>query len=180
MGAFLSGLFGGSSPGLSTAQSGAQGAAGYGFNTGEQNENAAGGYYGGILSGDPAKIAQSLAPAITANTQGAQQQKQTMAQFGSRSGGNTGAADAVDSQTRGNTVNLIGGALNGAAAGVAGLGESQMASGTQNNQIAGQFSQLQLQNIINSLFGQGIEGGILGGEGIGLGAAGKAAGLDGR
>lgn len=160
MGDFLSGLFGGSSPGLHTAQGTAQGGADYGFNTGEKNENAAGDYYGGILSGDPAKIAQSLAPAISANTQEAQQKKQTMGEFGARSGGNTASANAIDSGTRANTTNLIGGALNNAAAGEAGLGENQVASGTQNNQISGQMSQQMLQNIINSLFGKSIAGGI--------------------
>lgn len=172
MGAFLSGLFGGSSPGVSTAQSTAAGLAGYGANNGEQAENAAGGYYSGILSGNPQEIAQSLAPAISANTQGAQQKKQTMAQFGSRSGGNTGAADAIDSQTRGNTVNLIGGALNNAAAGEANLGENQVSNATQNNQIAGNFSQQELQNMMNSILGKGISSGIGSIEGAGLGAAG--------
>lgn len=172
MGAFLSGLFGGSSPGLSTAQSTAAGGAQYGFNTGEQNENAAGGYYNGILSGDPTKIAQSLAPALTANSQQAQQKKETTAQFGTRSGGNTAASDAIDSGTRANTVNLIGGALNGAAAGAAGLGENQVASGTQNNAVAGSFSQQELMNMMNSIFGKGISSGVGSLEGAGLGAVG--------
>lgn len=164
MGDWLSGLFGGSSKGLDTAQSTAAGAAGYGIGTGEKNEDAAGGYYGGILSGDPAKIAQSLAPAITANTQEAQQKKQTLGEFGARSGGNTSTANNIDATTRANTTNLIGGALNGAAAGEAGLGENQVSSGTTNNQIAGNFSQQQLQNIINSLFGQSITGAVNYGE----------------
>ena len=114
-----------------------------------------GDYYGGILSGDPAKIAESLAPAISANTQEAQQKKQTIGEFGARSGGNTASANAIDSGTRANTTNLIGGALNNAAAGEAGLGENQMNNGTVNNQIAGNFSQEQLMNIMNSIFGQG-------------------------
>lgn len=164
MGDWLSGLFGGTSKGLDTAQSTAAGLAGYGVNKGEQNENAAGDYYGGILSGDPAKIAQSLAPAISANQQQAQQQKQTMGQFGSRSGGNTAAANNIDTATRANTTNLIGGALNNAAAGEAGLGENQVNNATSNNQIAGNFSQMQLQNIINSLFGKTISGAASYGE----------------
>jgi hypothetical protein len=158
MGSFLSGIFGGSSPGVSQAQQTAQGGAGYGFSNGQKNEDAAGDYYGGILSGDPTKIAQSLAPAIQANQQQGQQQKQTMAQFGTRSGGNTGAADNIDTATRGNTVNLIGGALNNAAAGEAGLGENQVQSGTQNNQAAGNFSEEELKNQQNSILGQMIGG----------------------
>lgn len=172
MGDFLSGLFGGSSPGLQKAQGTAEGLASYGANNGEKAENAAGDYYGGILSGDPSKIAESLAPAIAANTQGAQQQKQTIGEFGARSGGNTSTANHIDSATRANTTNLIGGALNNAAAGEAGLGENQIASGTQNNQISGQFSQQMLQNIINSLFGKGISSAAGALEGAGLGALG--------
>lgn len=172
MGDWLSGLFGGTSKGLDTAQSTAQGAAGYGIGTGEKNENAAGGYYGGILSGDPAKIAESLAPAISANTGQAQQKKQTIGEFGARSGGNTAAANNIDATTRANTTNLIGGALNNAAAGEANLGENQMQNGTQNNQIAGNFSQQQLMNIMNSIFGKGISSGVGSIEGAGLAAGG--------
>lgn len=164
MGDWLSGLFGGSSPGLKKAQGTAESGADFGFNNGEKNETAAGDYYGGILSGDPAKIAESLAPAISANTQQAQQKKQTIGEFGARSGGNTAAANSIDANTRTNTTNLIGGALNNAAAGEAGLGENQVASGTQNNEISGQLSQQMLTNIINSLFSKHINGAINYGE----------------
>lgn len=169
VGDFLKGLFGGSSPGLKKAEGNAEGIAQYGIGQGEQNENEAGDYYGGILSGDPAKIAQSLAPAIAANTQEAQQKKQTIGEFGARSGGNTAAANNIDATTRANTTNLIGGALNNAAAGATGLGENQLNNATVNNQIAGNFSQQQLQNIINSLFGKGISAGVGAGEGALLG-----------
>lgn len=169
MGSFLNGLFMGGSPGVGKAEGTAEGLAGYGANAGEGNENAAGGYYNGILSGDPAKIAETLAPEIAANAQQTQQQKNTMAQFGSRSGGNTGAANGADSASRANIVNLIGGAQQGAAAGAAGLGENQVSSATTNNQIAGQLSQQELENLMNSIFGSGLSSGIGALEGGGIG-----------
>lgn len=152
-------IFTGSSPGLSSSINGAQGLAGFGTNNGENNETAASNYYNGILSGDPAKIAQTLAPELSTNQQQTQQQKQTMAQFGSRSGGNTGAANAADSASRANVVNLIGGAQQGAAAGEAGLGENQVNSATQNNMNAGQLSEEALKNSQNSILG-GLAGGL--------------------
>jgi hypothetical protein len=104
----------------------------FGSNTGEGAVNAAQGYYGGILSGDPSKIAETLAPEIKANQDQAQQGKNNIAQFGTRSGGATSSAAGIDSTSRGNIIDLIGKEQSGAAAAEAGLGTNLLSQATGN------------------------------------------------
>lgn len=106
--------------------------ANYGINTGEGATNAANQYYGGILSGNPEEIAQTLAPEISAGNQQVQQQAQTNAEFGNRGGGTNSATQAAKSQERGNIINLIGGLQQGAAAGEAGIGSDMLSQGSGN------------------------------------------------
>jgi hypothetical protein len=100
--------------------------------TGEGLVTPAATYYQDILSGDPTKIAQSLAPEISAGQDQVEQQALTGAQFGTRSGGTAAANAAAQGQERGNIINLAGGLQQGAAAGAAGLGESQESQGAGN------------------------------------------------
>ena len=104
----------------------------YETNLGEKGTNLASDYYGGILSGDPATIARTLAPEISAGAQSAEQQKKTMAEFGQRSGGTTGAASAIDSGERANIINLIGGSQQHAADAEAGLGTNLLSQSSGN------------------------------------------------
>jgi hypothetical protein len=110
----------------------------YGSKTGEGAVNAAQGYYGGILSGDPAQIAETLAPEIKANQDQAQQEENKLAQFGTRSGGTTSAAAGIDSASRANIINLIGQTQANAAGAEAGLGTTLLSQGATdiNNQAA--------------------------------------------
>lgn len=100
--------------------------------SGESGINAAQGYYGGILSGNPEEIAQTLAPEISAGNQQVQQQAQTNAEFGNRGGGTNSSTQAAKSQERGNIINLIGGLQQGAAAGEAGIGENLLPQASSN------------------------------------------------
>lgn len=100
--------------------------------TGESGINAAQGYYGGILSGNPEEIAQTLAPEISAGQGQVEQNALQNAQFGNRSGGTNAATQAAQSQERGNIINLIGGLQQGAAAGEAGIGENMLPQASSN------------------------------------------------
>lgn len=172
MGGFLSSIFTGSSPGLTQATNGLQSLAGYTGNTGEKATNAATGYDLGILSGDPTKVAETLSPEIKAAQDQAQQNKNTVAQFGNRGGGMNSVMAGLDDATRGKLISLMGQLRQGAAGQLGQLGTSNLGMATQNNLGAGQLSQMQLQNMLNSILGKGISSGVGALESAGLGAAG--------
>ena len=155
---FLGGLFTGSNPTLSSdiGQTGAL--AGFSSNLGQNDTSAASNYYQKLLSGDPAQIAQSLAPEISANAQQAQQQKQTMGEFGARTGGNTAAAANIDANSRANIINLIGQLMGGAASNLGNLGTQNLSMAGTDLARQGEMSQEQLQNQQNSILGQLIGG----------------------
>jgi hypothetical protein len=105
---------------------------------GQKGTNASLGYDLGILSGDPSKIAQTLAPEISAQNQQVEQGKLTTAEFGNRSGGNNAAAQHMDDQARGNIINLIGGLQQGAAQHAGNLGTYDLSMASPNYQaVAG-------------------------------------------
>lgn len=75
-----------------------------------------------ILSGDPTKIAQAVAPEITAGQQQGEQAKKTGAEFNTRSGGTTSADASIDAKERGNIIDLVGGLQSGTASTAVGQG----------------------------------------------------------
>lgn len=101
-------------------------------NTGQGDVTNANSYYNGILSGDPAKIAQTLAPEISSGAQSAEQQKKTTAEFGNRGGGTNSSSQAIDSGERGNIINLEGGLQRDAAGAEASLGTNLLGQATNN------------------------------------------------
>ena len=115
MGDFLSSLFTGNNPTLHSATGKLGDLGSFSSNTGRNATNTAQNYYSNLLSGDPSKISAAIAPEIAANSQQAQQQKQTIGEFGGRSGGNTATANNIDTNSRGNIIDLIGKLLGGAA-----------------------------------------------------------------
>ena len=119
--------------------------------TGTTATNAAQGYYGGILSGNPEEIAQTLAPEISSGATQVQQNANANAQFGNRSGGTNSSTQAAQSNERGNIINLTGQLQQGAAAGEAGLGTNLLSQASTNiNDQAGlakQAQQTQLSEI---------------------------------
>lgn len=156
MGDFLASLFGGQNKTLNQGINNLGSLANFSTGVGEGATNAANNFYQGILSGDPSKISAVLAPAIKAQSQQIQQQKQNIGQFGNRSGGNTGAATALDSSGRGNITSLIGSLLPQAAQGEAGLGTQNLVLGSQNTQAMDAAAQQRMQNWLNSILGGGI------------------------
>src|SRR5579859_7432577 len=136
MGGFLSSIFTGSNPGLSNAQKGLGSLAGYSSNVGEQGTNAAMDYNKGILSGDPTQIAQTLAPEIKTLGENAQQNKNTVAQFGNRGGGMNSVMAGLDDATRSKLISLMGGLRQGAAGNLQTMGQNNLVLGQQGNMDA--------------------------------------------
>lgn len=105
---------------------------GFENNIGEQGINAAQQFYGDILSGDPTKIAEVLAPEIKAGQEQVTQQALQNSNFGNRGGGTNSSTNAAQSGERGNIINLIGGLQQGAAGAEAGIGENLLGQGSSN------------------------------------------------
>lgn len=169
MGSFFGGILGGQNGTLNSTIGKAGDISTFGTNTGQGAITDADSYYKNILSGDPSKIAESIAPEIKAGQEQTQQEKNSMAQFGTRSGGTTAASAGADAANRANITSLIGKLQSGAAAGETGIGENQTQQGLAANGQQAQLSQEQLQNYIKSILGQGVSSGVAGVEGFGLG-----------
>jgi hypothetical protein len=110
---------------------------GYETGIGETGTTAALNYDLGLLSGDPTKMAQTLAPEISAGQQQAGQQQKTLAEFAPRSGGTAAQSNAAQTGERANIINLEGGLQQGAAGQAGGLGASDLGMATNNiNDVA--------------------------------------------
>ena len=84
---FLSSIFTGSNPTLGKNIGNLGDLAGFSQGLGEKGSNAAYNYNSGILSGDPTQVAMTLAHETKTLQDQAQQNKNTVAQFGNRGGG---------------------------------------------------------------------------------------------
>lgn len=104
----------------------------YQNNLGEKSTSQGLGWESDILSGDPAKMAQALAPEIKSGQDMIQQTAQQGAQFGNRAGGTNAATQGAQSAQRGNIISLEGGLQQGAASALTGAGENLMGQGSGN------------------------------------------------
>lgn len=173
---FWGSLFGGSNPTLNQdiGQFGQIG--GFATGLGEGNLSQASNFWSSLLSGDPSKQAQALAPEIGTIQQQGQQQKSQAAQFGNRGGGTNASMQMVDAQSRGAINNMISSLLGSSASNLGNIGSSLLGQGQSAFGAQAQGSQQQMENWANSILGRGITGGIGAAESFGLGAAGGAAG----
>lgn len=106
----------------------------YGYETGK-GENALNqglGFYSDILSGDPSKIAQVLAPEIRAGQNMVQQTAGQNAMFGNRGGGTNASTQGAQANERGNIISLIGNLQGGSAGALTGAGENLVNQGAGN------------------------------------------------
>jgi len=160
MGSFLSGIFGGSNPTLDkNINQFGQDASNAG-NVGAGDVTAASKEYQDILSGDPTKSAEAIAPETKAAQDQAGQAKKSAAEFGNRSGGTTATMAGLDEGTRANLIQLLGGLKMGAASGAASLGTSEQGLSLQGKEAQDQAAQEKLQNEMNSILGKGIGGAV--------------------
>jgi hypothetical protein len=152
---FLGGIFAGSNPTLNGDIGNAGNIMGFGTSVGEGDISAASGFEEGLLSGNGAEEAKLLAPEISNVQKQGQQQINTAAQFGDRSGGtNASAQNNIDTQ-RANVNNMVSQLTGGAATTLGNLGTSTLNTGLNANQIQANESQEQLENEQNSVLGQG-------------------------
>jgi hypothetical protein len=169
---FFSSLFGGSNPTLSKdiGQFGQIG--GFATGLGESNLSQASNFYSSLLSGDPSKQAQALAPEISGIQQGAQQARSTAAQFGNRGGGTNAQAQMAGDQSRAQINQMISGLLGTSAGALGSMGGGLLAQGQSAYGQQAEASQQQMQNWANSILGKGITSGVASAESAGLGALG--------
>jgi hypothetical protein len=161
---FFSGLFEGSSPGTTSSESTAGNITNFGTNLGESDLSTGSNFFKSLLSGNPQAIGQLLGPQLSTVQQQGQQQLNTNAQFGNRSGGtNASNQTNIDSQ-RQQVEQMIAQLTGSAASGVTGIGESAIGTGLSADQLQANVAQQLLQNQQQSLLG----GVISGGAGIGL------------
>lgn len=127
----------------------------YGYENplGEKSLNQGLGFYSDVLSGDPAKIAEALAPEIKAGQQQVQQQAEQNAMFGNRAGGTNASTQAAQSGERGNIINLIGGLQQGAAGALTGAGENLLNMGSGNIQSSADLALKNRQRQVGDVSG---------------------------
>jgi hypothetical protein len=131
---------------------------------GMADTSAASSFFNSILSGNM----KSLAPQVGAITKQGQQQKQTLSQFGNRSGGTNAQAQSIGDTTTANINSLFQGASTSAANSLGSLGTNLLGIGT-NATDAGASLSLQNKSLFSQLLSQFANGA---GKGVGAAAAG--------
>lgn len=133
---------------------------GFAQQQGQGDTTAASKFYQDILSDDPSKQAEALAPAISAGQQQTQQQAKTNAEFGNRGGGTNASTQGASAADRTNLFNEVGGLKSSAAGGAASLGTAQQGIALNAQQAQNQAAQQQMENFINSILGKQTAGAI--------------------
>lgn len=169
---FFGSLFGGSSPTLNSDISKTGQIADFSSSMGQSNTSAGSGFFNSLVSGDSSKIAQTLAPQISAAKVSNQQTQKTNSIFGNRGGGTAATNAASSDKLHSDITNLTGSLTSGAAGTLLSSGQNLLGTSLGAlNQQAG-MSQQQMENWANSILGKGITSGISSLESAGLGAAG--------
>lgn len=156
MGTFLSGIFGGSSPGLTQSENTSADLTNFGTGVGTSDVNTASDFWKTILSGDQQAIGKLLAPQISDIQKRGNEQIQTESQFGNRSGGtNASNQQNIDTQ-RQQVEQMIAGLTGQAASQVGSLGEFGINTALSGNEQRANEAEQLLQNQQNSLLGNVI------------------------
>lgn len=142
--------------------------AGFDTGIGQGDVTKASQWYSDILSGDPTKEAEAIAPETSALQTEGQQKKNELAEFSPRSGGTAAATSAIDTDTRAQIIKLLGGLKSGAAGSLAGIGENEQSLGLNTQEAQDQASQQRLKNWQDSILGQGTSTAFGYGEGMAL------------
>ena len=157
---WLSEIFTGNNPTLGKDQNQFGQDAGVTGNIGNTDVTAASKFYGDVLSGDPTKQAEAIAPEAKAAQDAAQQAKNATAQFAPRSGGTAATTAGIDADTRAKLISLLGGLKTTAASGAAGLGTAEQGLSQQAKDEQAKLSQEQMQNFMNSILGKATSGAV--------------------
>jgi hypothetical protein len=146
---------------------------GYDTNVGEGLTTAGAQFDENILSGDPTKQAQALAPEISAGQEMVQQNKNQNAQFAPRSGGTAASTAGAETAERGNIIKEVGGLQKGAADSALSAGGNLLSQATTNTTTEADLAHQQFldqSNAINkTVTGAGeiatsVAGGFAGGD----------------
>ena len=172
---FFSSLFGGSSPELNTAIGQTGQLAGYSSSLGQKNTTQGSNFFSSLLSGDPTKTSQVLAPQISSLKTSVNQDQKTSTQNGMRSGGTAAGNAASKDKTHSDITNLVGSLTGGAASTLLSSGQNLLSTALGGYEENAKLAQQRTENWANSILGRSITGGISAAETMGLGAAGGAA-----
>lgn len=170
MGSFFGSILGGANPTLNQDINNIGSLAGYSSGVGEKGTNAALNYDQGILSGDPTQVALTLSPEIKTLQDQAQQNKQTVSQFGNRGGGMNAVMAGLDDATRAKLISLMGSLRQGAAQNLGQLGTTNLQLGQQGTMDQANLAQQRFQNWQNSILGKAMSGAAGAGEAAAFGA----------
>lgn len=121
-----------------------------------------------ILSGDPSKITQALAPQISAEKKSVQQDQKSNAEMGTRSGGTAASTAASADKVHSDITSLVGQLTGNAASGLTSAGEGLLGTGTSATQATfGDAKTMQEQKAAqwNDIFksAASVAGGVVGG-----------------
>jgi hypothetical protein len=125
----------------------------YETGVGEGLTTAGSGFEEGILSGDPSRIGQALAPEISAGQGQVEQQALQNANFGNRSGGTNASTQAAEGADRGNIINLIGGLQSGTAGAAVGQGSNLLGQASSNLSTEAQLAAANQQRVTGDVSG---------------------------
>ncbi len=153
---FWGSMFGGSNPTLNSGIKESGQVAGFENSQGQGLQALSSDWLKGLLGGNTAMTTKLLAPQIaTAQKQG-QQAKKTMSQFGTRSGGVTSQGQTIDDKTRAGINDMVSSLTSGALQQAGAQGTSMVDAGLKALGMQVDFSQQQMENWSNSIFGQGL------------------------
>jgi hypothetical protein len=169
---FFGALFGGSNPTLNATIGKTGQISDFASSLGQSNTTQGSNFFSSLLSGDSSKIAQTLAPEISAAKVSNQNTQKTNATMGNRSGGTAATNAAASDRLHSDITNLTGSLTGGAASTLLSSGQSLLGTALGGYNQQAQMSQEQMQNWMNSILGKGITGAAAYGESAGLGAIG--------
>jgi hypothetical protein len=166
---FWGSLFGGQNQTLSSDMSKTGAIGDFSSDQGQKNTSAGSNFYQSLLSGDSSKVAQALAPQISAEKTSLQSDQKKNAITGTRSGG-TAASNAAASDKVHSDITSLTGSLSGEAAKtLLSSGDSLLSKGLGAYQQQAGMSQQQMENWSNSILGMGVTSGVGAVESFGLG-----------
>jgi hypothetical protein len=165
---FWGSLFGGQNENLNTDIGATGQLAGWASGTGQNYTNQAGNFFSSILSGDPSKQMQVLAPEINALKTSTSQDQKTATMFAPRSGGTAASNAAASDKAHGYIADLIGKLTGSAAGSLSSMGSNLVNTGLSAYGQNAELSQQQMQNWSDSILGKGITTAAAFGESYGL------------
>ena len=153
---FFGSLFGGQNSTLSGDIANAGNTMNFGSALGQSDLQLGSDFYKTLLNGSPEAIGKLLGPQISNIQKQGQENLNTKAEFGDRSGGTNASNQTSMDDQRAKVEQMISQLTGQAAGAVTGIGENAINTGLQANQLSAEESQMQMQNYQNSIFGKSL------------------------